>query len=116
MSRRPTRSCVGSWRRRRRPSTACSQWQVRPGYSSGGSSDLDLAEEEKFGELDEISPVPSDSKHSDILTSLKEDFANEHGLTSKVVRLEVRPRCRRTAFIHFARLDSPNFFNCQGKF
>jgi len=87
----------------RRLSGTHDQWRVRPGYSSGGSSDLDLSEEAKFGELklgevDDISPVPSESKHSDILTGLKEDFSHDHGLTSKVVRLEVRScRCRCTS-------------------
>ena len=66
-------------------------WRMRPGYSSGGSSDLDPPEKTTTsGERNGGgSPSNSESKHSDILTSLKEDIALGHGLTTKVVRLEV---------------------------
>jgi hypothetical protein len=66
------------------------QRHANPGYSSGGSSDLDSSEKAKSGELDEeIGPTNSESRHSDILTNLKQEIVKDNGLTTKVVRLEV---------------------------
>lgn len=66
------------------------QRHVNPGYSSGGSSDLDSWEKAKLGDInEEFVSINGESMHSDILTSLKQEIDKNKGLTTKVVRLEV---------------------------
>lgn len=69
-------------------------WKAGPGYSSGASSLLPTSSsDESLGRIDDASPVTTESKHSDILSTLKDELANS-SLTTKVVRLEVSRRWR----------------------
>jgi len=69
-------------------------WKAGPGYSSGASSLLPTSSSDgSLGRIDDGSPVTTESKHSDILSSLKDEIANG-SLTTKVVRLEVSRRWR----------------------
>ena len=69
--------------------SAATDRDQRNANSSGGPSDL--ASSEKLGVVDEeFGPTDGESKHSDMLTNLKQEIGKDNEFTTKVVRMEVR--------------------------